>query len=82
LPDDNDKLLLGGARFTNLVIIGCVDIIHPTVIIDDVSVKLPKSVSDFLFSGLNIIGRLPVHWVTKGKTPSALMRRKNAWNPI
>jgi hypothetical protein len=37
-----------------------VEFISPTVIIDDISVKLPKSVSDFLFSGIRIIRRAPV----------------------
>jgi hypothetical protein len=34
-----------------------VDVIYPTVIIDDVSVKLLKSVNNFLFSGFRVIGR-------------------------
>jgi hypothetical protein len=32
----------------------------PAVIIDEVSVKLPKSFSNLLFSGFRIIGRAPV----------------------
>jgi hypothetical protein len=31
--------------------------IYPTAIIVDVSVKLPESVSNFLLSGIRIIGR-------------------------
>jgi hypothetical protein len=37
-----------------------VHVIYPTGIIVDIGVKLPKSVSDFLFSGFRIIGRAPV----------------------
>jgi hypothetical protein len=33
---------------------------YSTVIIGYVSVKLPKSVSNFLFSGFRILGRAPV----------------------
>jgi hypothetical protein len=33
---------------------------YSTLIIDAVSVKLPKSVGNFLFSGFRIIGRPPV----------------------
>jgi hypothetical protein len=36
-----------------------VDGIHPTVIIVDVSVELPKRVSNLLVSGFRIIGRAP-----------------------
>jgi hypothetical protein len=37
-----------------------VDVIYPTVIIDDVRVKLSESLSNFLFSGFHIIGWAPV----------------------
>jgi hypothetical protein len=37
-----------------------VDVIYPMVISVDVSVKLPKSVIDFLFSGFCIIRQAPV----------------------
>ena len=38
-----------------------VDVISPTGIIDDVSVKrYPKSVSNYFFSGLRIFGRAPI----------------------
>ena len=40
-------------------IVARIDNIYHTIIIDDVSVKLPKSVSNFLFSGFRIIGRAP-----------------------
>ena len=43
-----------------MILTTSVNVIYPTVISDDVSVKLPKSVSIFLFSGLRIIGRGPV----------------------
>jgi hypothetical protein len=41
-------------------IIRSVDVIYPTGIIVYVSVKLPKSVSNCLFSGFHIIGWAPV----------------------
>ena len=47
----------GGAK---MFIFRKVLVIYPAVSIDDVSGKLPKSVSNFLFSGLRIIGRAPV----------------------
>jgi hypothetical protein len=37
-----------------------IEAIYPTVIIDYVSVKLPESVSNFLFSGFSIVGQTPV----------------------
>jgi hypothetical protein len=37
-----------------------VHVIYPSVIIVDVGVKRPKSVSIFLFLGFHIIGRAPV----------------------
>ena len=52
-PSDNGEK-------SNTSIIRSVDVMYPTVIIDDVSVKLPKSVSNFSFSGFRIIGRAPV----------------------
>jgi hypothetical protein len=44
-----------------------VDVIYPTVNTDDVSVKLSKSVSNFLFTGFGIIGRAPVAVVEEGR---------------
>jgi hypothetical protein len=42
-----------------------VDVIYPTGIMVNVGVKLPKRVSDFLFSGFGITRRAPVVIVTE-----------------
>jgi hypothetical protein len=50
----------------NKKIIRSVDFINPAGTIGDVSVKLPKRFSNFLFSGFRIIGRPSLdHWHCK-----------------
>jgi hypothetical protein len=44
-----------------IIIITSVDVIYPTGTSVDVSVKPPKSVSDFFFSGFRVIGRASVY---------------------
>ena len=48
------------------LIVRSVDVFYPTAVIDYVSVKLPKSDSNFLFSVFRITGRAPV--LTKATT--------------
>jgi hypothetical protein len=52
-PSDHEERMI-------IIITRSVNVFYPTVLIDDVSVKLPKSVSKFLSSGFRIVGRVPV----------------------